>query len=83
MTLKKMVALYLDYEISDDTYEMFRQMALHGLIKQDMWDRFWRLVKSWAWVDDIEYVIGDVHPDGSYTVIARRNADGRMVRCAE
>lgn len=47
LSLKKMVELYVQYELDEDTWDMLRMMRFHGLISSDNWTKFYEKCGSW------------------------------------
>lgn len=46
MTYKKMVSLYAYYEFDEKTWDMLYQMTVHGLIKREVWEKFFQNFKD-------------------------------------
>lgn len=65
MTLKKMVDLYLKYNVSDDTWNMLREMTFHGLIPRETWCKFFEKCKGWR--VDGDYIVDGDTPIYEYT----------------
>lgn len=57
MTFKKMAELYAYYEFQSETWDMLYQMVCHGLIKRDVWEKFFNKFKSIQLDDDNENAI--------------------------
>lgn len=67
MTLKKMVSVYAYYEFQEETWNMFYQMTLHGLIKRETWDRFYSKFKDISLDENGENAVNSVTGEIVYT----------------
>ena len=47
MSVKKMVDLYVEYGVSEDTWKMMYEMTCHNLISRDNWTKFFNKCKGW------------------------------------
>ena len=52
MSVKKMIQLYIDYDIGENTWKMLYNMMCHGLISRDNWTKFYDTCKGWYLSDD-------------------------------
>lgn len=57
MSVKSMIETYVNFELSEDTWNMFYQMACHDLISSETWGKFFFKCKSWAFSDDGDAII--------------------------
>lgn len=70
-----MVELYVQYDLSDETWNMLRNMALHGILSMEKWEKFFDKCKDWRMDEEKMLVI-----DGNENVIYRRDDQGFMVK---
>ena len=75
MSVKKMIELYVHYELDPDTYHMMWMMTCHGLISRDNWMKFTGICYSWQFNDDQMCII-----DESGRVIYKRDESGLMCK---
>lgn len=75
MSVKKMIELYVTYELSETTWDMLREMSYHQLISYDNWMKFFDTCKDWTFSED-----GDQIVDSYGRIYYTRNADGYMVK---
>ena len=75
LSVKKMIDLYVSYELSEDTWDMLRNMSLHGLISSDNWRKFFDKCKDWSMDDDWQRII-----DADGNTIYKRDKDGFLVK---
>ena len=47
MSVKRMIDLYVEYGLDERTWDMLREMSLHGLISRDNWIKFFETCKGW------------------------------------
>ena len=47
LSVKKMIEMYLNYGLADETWDMMYNMTLHGLISQENWKKFFEKCKDW------------------------------------
>ena len=71
MTVKKMIELYVRYELDDKTYEMFWLMTCRGLITRNNWRKFSNICANWC-LDDTQMEI----IDGFGHTLYRRDRSG-------
>lgn len=74
MTFKKMCSLYAYYEFQEETWNMFYQMTLHGLINRETWEKFWKKFKSVSLDENGENAVDSITGEILYT----RDPDTRM-----
>lgn len=66
MSVKKMVEMYIQFECGDNTWEMFYQMYLHGIIKYENWKKFFDKCRGWECVrNDQNFPMYICDSDGS------------------
>ncbi len=78
MSVKKMIDLYVTYELSEETWDMMREMSYHGLISRDNWIKFYEKCHAWEFSEDGDNII-DCNTE---KVIYTRDAEGYMVKAA-
>lgn len=78
MSVKKMIDLYVTYELSEETWDMMREMSYHGLISRDNWCKFYEKCHAWEFSEDGDQII-DCDTE---KVIYIRNTEGYMVKAA-
>lgn len=47
MSVKKMIELYVNYSIDEETWNMLYSMVCHGLISRENWIKFSDTCASW------------------------------------
>ena len=57
MSVKSMIETYVNFELSDETWNMFYEMANHHLISDETWNTFFMKCKSWVLSDDGDAII--------------------------
>ena len=57
MSVNSMIETYINFELSEDTWEMLYQMAAHDLISSETWNKFFMKCKSWVLTDDGDAII--------------------------
>lgn len=77
MSVKKMIELYITYELSNTTWDMMREMSYHGLISRDNWTKFFDICHDWCFDDDENAV---VNCDGK--ILYRRDEQGYLRKVA-
>lgn len=75
MSVKKMIELYVKYELSEDTWNMMREMRYHDLISYDNWMKFYETCKDWVFSED-----GDQIVDSYGKIYYFRDSQGYMVK---
>lgn len=58
MSVKRMIDLYVEYGVDEDTWNMLYEMTIHGLISRDNWAKFFDICHSWV-IDDNAIRDGD------------------------
>ena len=77
MSVKKMIELYVTYELSNETWNMMREMTYHGLISRDNWDKFFNRCKDWCMNDELSAIV-----DGNGKVLYQRDGQGFLKKVA-
>ena len=77
MSVKKMIELYVTYELSEETWNMMREMTYHGLISLDNWDKFYNRCKDWYMNDEMSAIV-----DGNGKVLYQRDDQGYLKKVA-
>lgn len=70
MTFKKMCETYINYEFSEDTWNMFYMMRCHNLITDEQWTRFYNKFKDIS-LDDAGNGV-----DSEGKIVYKRDKDG-------
>lgn len=73
MTTKKMIDLYIEYEMDDELDDTFRNMVFYGLLADDTYRAFAEHTRFWKWGDDNTDCIVNREDNGRETVVAVRN----------
>lgn len=77
MSVKAMAETYINFELSNETWEMFYNMTCHNLISYDTWTAFYEKCKGWVLTDNGEAVIDT---DNENKIIYKRDNDGFLVK---
>ena len=77
MSVKAMIETYVNFEISEHTWEMFYNMRCHNLISDDTWTAFYNKCKGWVMADSGDAVIDTANND---KVIYIRDDLGYLVK---
>ena len=77
MSVKKMIELYVTYELSEETWNMMREMTFHGLISNDNWHKFLEICKDWRMDDEMAAII-----DSNNKVFYKRDEQGYLKKVA-
>lgn len=77
MSVKKMVELYVAYDLSEDTWKMLYNMSNHGLISRDNWSKFFDKCKGWTMSEDGQSIL-----DEDERTIYKRDSQGFFVKVA-
>ena len=77
MNVKSMIETYVNFELSEDTWNMFLQMANHDLISYETWTKFFMKCKGWVLSDDGDAVIDFGNND---MIVYKRNELGFLVK---
>lgn len=48
MSVKKMIDLYVRYDVDECTWDMLYNMTCHGLISRDNWIKFSNICSGWV-----------------------------------
>lgn len=57
MSVNSMIETYVNFELSEDTWNMFYQMCNHNLISFETWMKFFKKCKSWCMSDNGDAII--------------------------
>lgn len=76
ISVKSMVETYVNFELSEDTWNMFYKMACHDLISSETWNKFFMKCKGWVISDDGNSVI-DSDND---MIVYKRDDSGYLVK---
>ena len=57
ISLKSMIETYVNFQLSDETWNMFYQMANHNLISSEVWNDFYMKCKGWVMSDSGDEII--------------------------
>ena len=77
MSVKAMIETYVNFELDEDTWEMFYNMKFHNLISYDTWEAFYNKCKGWVMDDSGDAVIDTANND---KVIYIRDSEGYLVK---
>ena len=77
MSFKSMVETYVNFELSEDTWNMFYQMAAHDLISSETWNKFFIKCKGWVISDNGDSVIDS---DNNDMIVYKRDDSGFLVK---
>ena len=77
ISVKAMIETYVNFEISEETWQMFYNMRCHNLISYDTWSAFYNKCKGWAMADSGNAVIDT---DNNDKVIYIRDSEGYLVK---
>ena len=77
MSVKSMIETYVKFELSEDTWNMFLQMANHDLISYETWTNFFMKCKGWVLSDNGDAVIDF---DNNDMIVYKRNEYGQLVK---
>lgn len=69
MSVKRMIDLYVEYGVDEDTWNMLYEMSIHGLISRDNWIKFFNICASW-------FIDGDAIRDGDGLMVYRIDEKG-------
>lgn len=75
MSVKKMIELYVTYELDETTWTMLYQMTCHGLITRSNWEKFYETCADWQFSFD-----GNDIEDKDGKIIYTRDRNGFMVK---
>lgn len=71
MSVKKMIEMYVRYELDERTWKMLYEMVCHGLISGENWIKFYTTCCDWRMTDDCQGI-----ENGEGKLIYARNAYG-------
>ena len=80
MSVKSMIETYVNFELGEDTWEMFYQMAAHDLISSETWNKFFMKCKGWVLSDDGDAIIDS---DNNDMIVYKRDDSGYLVSIKE
>lgn len=75
MSVKKMIELYVNYSVDEETWEMLYSMVCHGLISRENWIKFYDTCASWI-------IEGNTIIDGDGNVIYMIDDNGYWKKVA-
>ena len=78
ISLERMIEIYVKSELDIDTWNMFREMCIHDLISDSLWEKFYLKCFNWVFNDDNTEIIDITNEDAK--VIYRRNENGHLVK---
>lgn len=76
LSLEKMVSIYVSDDLDERTWDMFNLMCGHGLIKSDVWEKFYEKCHDWTLSCDERYIL-----NYSGDILYRRDGFGSWVKC--
>ena len=77
MSVESMIETYVKFELSEDTWNMFLQMANHDLISYETWTKFFMKCKGWVLSNDGDAVIDF---DNNDMIVYKRDDFGHLVK---
>ena len=77
MTVKSMIETYVKFELSEDTWNMFLQMAIHELISYETLTKFFMKCKGWVLSNDGNEIIDF---DNNDMIVYKRDEFGHFVK---
>ena len=77
ISLKSMIETYVNFELSQDTWDMFYKMAAHDLISSETWNKFFITCKGWGISDNGDSVIDSDNDD---MIVYKRDELGFLVK---
>ena len=77
MTVESMIETYVKFGLSEDTWNMFLQMATHDLISYGTWTKFFMKTKGWVLSYDGDTVIDF---DNDVMIVYKRDNTGHLVK---
>lgn len=75
MSVKKMIELYVNYSVDEETWEMLYSMTCHGLISRENWIKFYDTCASWG-------IEGNTIIDGDGNVVYMIDDNGYWKKAA-
>ena len=76
MSVNSMIETYVNFELSEDTWEMFYQMYCHNLIPFETWSKFFTKCKGWVMSDDGDAIIDY----DNNMIVYKRDESGFLVK---
>ena len=77
MSVKSMIETYVNFKLSEDTWDMFYQMAANDLISSETWNKFFMKCKGWFISDDGDAIIDS---DNNDMIVYKRDELGFLVK---
>ena len=77
MSVNSMIETYVNFGLSEDTWDMFYQMAAHDLISSETWNKFFMNCRGWVLSDDGDAVIDS---DNGDMIVYKRDELGYLVK---
>ena len=77
MNVKSMIETYVNFELSEDTWNMFYQMAIHNLISLETWNEFFIKCIGWYMSDDGDAIIDSCNNN---MIVYKRDDSGYLVK---
>lgn len=78
ISLERMIEIYVNSELDNDTWNMFREMHVHDLISESRWLKFYFRCSNLVFNDDRTEIIDITNEDSK--VIYKRNENGHLVK---
>ena len=75
--LRSMIETYVNFELSEDTWNMFYQMYMHNLIPFETWRQFFTKCRGWVLSDDGDAIIDS---DNNDMIVYKRDEMGFLVK---
>lgn len=63
MSVKRMVALYVEYGLNERTWNMLYDMYAHGLISYENWSKFFYTCRGFEYSEDGQKIIDTCRND--------------------
>ena len=76
MSVKSMIETYVNFELGENTWNMFYQMTIHKLISFETWRQFVTKCKGWVLSDDG----GAIIDSNNNMIIYKRDERGFLVK---
>lgn len=77
ISVKSMIETYVNFELSENTWNMFHQMANHNLISDETWNNFFMQCRGWVMSDDGDAIIDS---DNNDMIVYKRDDYGFLVK---
>ena len=78
ISFEKMVEIYVKSELDIDVWNMFREMCIHDLITDSLWEKFYLKCSNWVFNNDKTEIIDTNYENAK--VVYRRNENGHLVK---